>query len=113
MYGETFYGRQTAQHQLDHDVIKEPTRRTPNPSNLIDPIIVSDTCIILDSGTIPVEIEINDHKATYVFLQIPICLSQCYYRDVWNYKNANYNRLNDHLNDLIRQFDWEAELMKH
>ena len=26
--------------------------------------------------------------------------------DVWNYKNANYN----HLNDLIRHHDWEAEI---
>ena len=82
--------------------IKEPTRITPNSSTLIDPIIVSGTCIILDSGTISVENEISNHKATYVCLQIPICLSQCYYRDVWNYKNANYN----HLNDLIRQYDW-------
>ena len=82
------------------NVIKEPTRITPNSSTLIDPIILSDTCIILDFVTISVESEISDHKATYVCLQIPICLSQCYYyRDVWNYKNANYN----HSNDLIRQ----------
>ena len=88
------------------NVIKEPTRITPNSSTLIDRIIVSDTCIILDSGTISVESEISDHKATYVCLQIPICLFQCYYRDVWNYKNASYN----HLNDLIRRHDWEAEI---
>ena len=54
------------------NVIKEPSRITPNSSTLIDPIIVSGTCIILDSGTISVESEISDHKATYVCLQIPI-----------------------------------------
>ena len=86
-------------------VIKEPSRITPNSSTLIDPIIVIDTCTISDSGTISVESEISDHKATYLCLQIPICLPQCYYRDVWNYKTANYN----YLNDLIRRHDWEAE----
>ena len=52
------------------------------------------------------ESEISDHKATYVCLQIPFSLSQCYYRDVWNYKNANYNQLND----LIRQHDWDSDI---
>ena len=61
------------------NVIKEPTRITSNSSTLIDPIIVSDTCIILNSGTISAESEISDHKATYVCLQIPICLSPCYF----------------------------------
>ena len=75
------------------NVIKKPTRVTPNSSTLIDTIIVSGRCIILDSGTISVESEISDHKATYVCLQIPICLSQCYYKDVRKYKNANYNHL--------------------
>ena len=88
------------------NVIKEPTRITPISSTLIDPIIVSYTCTILDSGTLTLDSEISDHKATYVCLQIPISLSQCYYRDVWNYKNANYNQLND----LIRQHDWDSDI---
>ena len=76
------------------NVIKEPTCITPNSSTLIDPIIVIDPCTISDSGTISVESEISDSKATHLCLQIPIFLSQCYYRDVWNYKTANYNYLN-------------------
>ena len=63
------------------NVINEPTRIGPKTSRLIDPIIVSDSCDILDSGTITVDNEISDLKATYVCLQIPICLSQSYYRE--------------------------------
>ena len=67
---------------------------------------MSDTYTIIDSGTIPVDIEISDHKGTYVCLQIPICLSQCYYRDVWNYRNANF----DQFNALIQHHDWAADI---
>lgn len=88
------------------NVIKEPTRITLNSSTLIDPVLVSDTCVILDSGTIQMDNEISDHKATYVCLQIPFCLSKCYYREVWNYKNANFSQLND----LIRQYNWDSDI---
>ena len=91
------------------NVINEPTRIGPKSSRLIDPIIVSDSCGILDSGTITVENEISDHMATYVCLQIPIWLSQSYYREVWNYKNANY----EHLNDLIQQCDWASIIIEN
>ena len=86
------------------NVITEPTRTIGQSSTLIDPILVTDPCRVLDSGVIPVSDQISDHKATYVSLKIQTDLSNSYYRDIWNYKNADY----DKLNKCIFQFDWDS-----
>ena len=63
--------------------------------------------VVIDSGTIPIDDEIiSDHKATHACLLIPFCLWKSYYREVLNFKNANFN----HSNDLIRQHDWDSEI---
>ena len=84
------------------NVITEPTRVTANSSTLIDPVIVSDACIVLDSGTMDVDEFVSDHKATYISVQIDTNLSTSYYREVWNYKNADFERLNN----LISTYNW-------
>ena len=86
------------------NVIDEPTRITDYSSSLIDPILVSDACSVLDSGVIPVENVISDHKATYVSIKAPVYIKTAYYREVWIYKNADYPTLNN----LIRDFDWNS-----
>ncbi|MEW8546228.1 MAG: endonuclease/exonuclease/phosphatase family protein, partial [Candidatus Thiodiazotropha sp.] len=86
------------------NVITEPTRIVGQSSTLIDPILVTDACSVLDSGVIPVSEQISDHKATYVSLKIQVDLSNSYYRDIWNYKNADY----DKLNNFISQYDWDS-----
>ena len=85
------------------NVITEPTRVTANSSTLIDPVIVSDACIVLDSGTMDVDEFVSDHKATYISVQINTNLSTSYYREVWNYKNADFERLNN----LISTYNWD------
>ena len=77
------------------NVIKEPTRISAYSIPLIDPVLVSDACCVLDSYTTSVDELISDHKATHLSVKIPICLSNCYYREVWNYKNADYDLLNE------------------
>ena len=57
------------------NVITDPTRVTANSSTLIDPVIVSDACIVLDSGTMDVDEFVSDHKATYISVQINTNLS--------------------------------------
>ena len=84
------------------NVINEPTRVTDNSATLIDPIIVSDVVETLDSGTLDVDGFISDHKATYISIQISINLSNSYFREIWNYKSADFNSLNN----LIQNFDW-------
>ena len=85
------------------NVIKEPTRVTGNSSTLIDPILVSDACRVLDAGTISVDNSISDHKATFVTMKTETPLLKSYTREVWNYKNANF----EELNEKIRQHDWD------
>ena len=86
------------------NVITEPTRTIGQSSTLIDPILITYSCRVLDSGVIPVSDQISDHKATYVSLKIQTDLSNSYYRDIWNYMNADY----DKLNNFIFQFDWDS-----
>ena len=73
------------------NVIDEPTRITPNAATLIDPVLVSDSCIVLDSGILNVDEIISDHKATYVSIRINVNLSTSYYREVWHYTNSDHN----------------------
>ena len=51
---------------LTNVIINEPTRIAENSSTLIDPVLVSDACTVLDSGTLTIDNTISDHKATYV-----------------------------------------------
>ena len=83
-----------------NNVITEPTRINEHSSTLIDPCLVSDACIVLDSGTMAVSDIISDHRATYVSIKIDLKLSSSYFREVWDYKHADYERLND-LNNAI------------
>ena len=48
------------------NVISEPTRVAADSSTLIDPVIVSDACIVLDSGTMDVDEFVSDHKKVQV-----------------------------------------------
>ena len=86
------------------NVISEPTRVAADSSTLIDPVIVSDACIVLDSGTMDVDEFVSDHKATYISVQIKTNLSTSYYRDIWNYKNADFTKLNN----LISSYNWDT-----
>ena len=67
------------------NVINEPTRIAENSTTLIDPVLVSDTCTVLDSGTLTIDNTISDHKATYVSINIFLNTIRSYYREVWNY----------------------------
>ena len=87
-------------------VITEPTRVTVNSSTLIDPVIVSAACAVLDSVTMDVDVFVSAHKATYISIQININLKNSCYRAVWNYKNGNFERLNH----LIRPYNWDSRI---
>ena len=88
------------------NVINEPTRIAENSTTLIDPVLVSDACTVLDSGTLTIDNAISDHKATYVSIKIFVNTIRSYYREVWSYKKAGYNRLNN----LIEAHDWNSEI---
>ena len=48
---------------------------------------------------------ISDHKATYIAIQISIKISTSYYREVWNYKNADTERLNQLIESYTCNWD--------
>ena len=47
---------------------------------------------------------ISDHKATKVPIQINIKLSNSYCREVWNYKNADFELFNN----KVEAFNWDT-----
>ena len=55
-------------------------RITPNVATLIDPVLVSDSCIVLESGTLNVDGIISDHKDFSI--RIDESLLTSYYREV-------------------------------
>ena len=86
------------------NVIKEPTRNCV----LLDPILVSNLDIVIDSGVISVNRDISDHDATLINMKIPCLLKRSYMRKVCLYKKADFNQLNNE----ILEFQWEQFLHK-
>ena len=88
-------------------IIKEPTRITPNSSTLIDLIFVSSADTVLDSGVLdPV---CSDHCPVFVTLKEPIkSKSTIYKRKVYDYNLAEIDDIANELNT----FDWETIFSK-
>ena len=79
-----------------HNIISEPTRQLA----LLDPIILSP----LNQGIIKVPPDISDHCATYVYLPFEYPVHEYFTRNVWMYKNANFELFNKKLSE----FDWSS-----
>ena len=89
-----------------NNVINEPTLITKNSVSLSDPVIVSDTLDILDSRVIPLDRHVSDYRASYVSVRLKLPISNKYYKQVWNYKNADFTALNN----LVEQFSWDDDI---
>ena len=83
-----------------HNVIPLPTRNTA----LLDPVIVPEEMLVLDSGIIASPNDFSDHSATYICLPHDYPLSSIYKRTVWLYKRANF----DLFNKNILSQDWDC-----
>ena len=75
----------------------------------LDPILISNTNIHIDSQVIDINRDISDHNATLVNIKIPCFIKKSYMRKVWNYKNADYTNLNQE----ISEFQWEEHLSQN
>ena len=80
------------------NVITEATRVTVNTSTLIDPIIVSDNLIVMNSEVISIDNSVSDHHATAAHIKVPTVISKPMQRHVWLYKRADFQRLNNLIN---------------
>ena len=84
--------------------IREPTRISNTTRTLIDPILTTNDIKVVKSGTLEVEPSVSDHKATYISVSLKFDLKRAYKRKVWEYKNADL----DKLNALIHDYDWQS-----
>ncbi len=84
------------------NVITSPTRVTNSTSTLIDPIVINQDQSIIKSDVLPVPNDISDHMATLLFLPLTLSSDATYTRRVWNFKRANFTKLNE----LIANYDW-------
>ncbi|KAH3848305.1 hypothetical protein DPMN_090664 [Dreissena polymorpha] len=72
------------------NVITEATRVTANTSTLIDPIVVSDNLIVLNSEVISIDNSVSDHHVTAAHINVPTVISKPMQRHVWLYKRADF-----------------------
>ena len=86
------------------NVISQATRDTANTATLIDPILISDTISCLNSEVIPIPQTVSDHHATAIHVTIPLINSKPIQRNIWLYKYADFERLNN----LITCTNWEC-----
>ena len=96
------------------NTIHEATRITQNTRKLIDPILVTEDISYFDSGTIDIESSVSDHRGTYISMKTSVNYNNAYNRQVWMYKQADFNKLNT----LIKNTDWvkliiEADSTNH
>ena len=70
----------------------------------IDHIIVHEAMSTLSQGIIQVPNEISDHCDTYVHIPFEYPLHDTFTRNVWIYKDANYELFNKKISD----FDWSC-----
>ena len=83
-----------------HNIISEPTRQLA----LLDPILLHQNMSPLIQGIIRVPPDKSDHFATYLYLPFEHPVHESFTRNIWLYKNANYELFNKKLSD----FDWSC-----
>jgi hypothetical protein len=82
------------------NMITEPTRTCNTRQSLLDPVLVSDNCNVLESYVIQVGRTYSDHKATTVYLKVPLKSVSTYKRLVWDYRNADFETCNECISSL-------------
>ena len=65
------------------NIITETTRVTDTTTTLIDPILVSQSSDVFDSGVIEIPNPISDHRATFLYVPFSYIRLNVYKRKVW------------------------------
>ena len=71
-------------------------------ATLLDPILVSYSSNVFDSGVIEIPNNISEHQATFLYAPFRYIHPNVYKRKVWFYKRADYETLNN----MILNHDW-------
>jgi ATP-dependent helicase/DNAse subunit B len=72
----------------------------------LDPTIVSNIELVVDSEVIGVDRSISDHNATLINIKTSYSIKKTYLRKVWQYNHADLLKLNNE----ISEFQWEPYL---
>ena len=83
---------------------RDNIRKTFTDMHHQDHIILHDDMSPLNQGIIKVPPDISDHCATYVYLPFEYPVHVTFTRNVWMYKNANFELLNK----ILSEFDWSC-----
>ena len=86
-------------------MIRSPTRHGPTRLTLLDPVLIRE-CSIGDSEIIDIDRNISDHDATLVELKVISQFKNVFKRDIWLYKEGNYDKLNTDISSI----DWNDYL---
>lgn len=86
--------------------INEPTRVTNTSSTLIDLVLSTPAVKVHESGVLNIDSSVSDHKAIYISFSIDIELNRAYERNIWVYKDADFEKLNS----LISNCDWDITI---
>ena len=83
---------------LTNTIVHEPTRFTHSTQTLI---LTSHDLTVAETGTLQTDARLSDHKTTYLSLKLEYDTRHAYKRKIWQYKDAD----TDKLNYLIETFD--------
>ena len=83
------------------NVILEPTRITSSSSTLIDPILVNNYDIV--RGSYVMSNFCSDHSPSVLEVNFTVTRGKSYCKTIWDYDNADYTAINQHLQDT----DWD------
>ncbi|KAK6171667.1 hypothetical protein SNE40_018109 [Patella caerulea] len=89
-------------HNLSNTITK-PTRITEISSTSLDPIIISNSINYITADTLEVPINISDHFATFIHLDIHTYHNKSFQRKIYLYKRANFRQLNHDISNI----DWD------
>ena len=82
--------------------ITEPTRITPTSDTKLDLILTNTPELIKNPGTL-IPVDFNDHDTVFGTINIELPKQLPYHREMWDFKNANFNMFREELAST----DWE------
>ena len=85
-----------------HQHINDPTRVTSTTASTLDLIITNLPFLVKDTG-VGAPVHENDHRTIYGTLNLKTVKRQAFNRDIWDFKNADFDLYRDKLNEA----DWE------
>ena len=82
--------------------IKEPTRVTATNASILD-LIITNLPMLVTSVGVGAPVHENDHRTIYGTLNLKTVKRQNFTRDMWDFKNANFDLFREELGKV----DWE------